>query len=71
MFNRSFQTHSGSLVNYGTIDIQIDSNFESPMHVPVADAHGLVDEKILELVYPLFNILIIHAFSGSDHQKIA
>lgn len=40
------------------------------MHVPVADAHGLVDEKILELVYPLFNIFIIHVFSGSDNLKI-
>ena len=40
------------------------------MHVPVADAHGLVDEEILELVYPLFNIFLIHAFSGSKNLKI-
>jgi hypothetical protein len=62
--------HSGSLVNYGTIDIQFDYNFLSPMNVPVADAHGLVDEEILELVYPLFKIFIIHAFSGSENKKI-
>jgi hypothetical protein len=55
------------LVNYGTIEIQFDYNFERPMYVPVADAHGLVDEEILELVYPLFNIFMIHAFSGPDH----
>jgi hypothetical protein len=40
------------------------------MHVPVADAHGLVDEEILELVYPLFNIFLIHAFCGSEDLKI-
>jgi hypothetical protein len=70
VFNRSFSMHSQSFVNYGTIEIQFDYNFESPMHVPVADAHGLVDEEILELVYPLFNIFIIHAFSGSENLKI-
>jgi hypothetical protein len=70
VFNRSFQTHSGSLLNDGTIDIQFDYNFESHMHVPVADAHGLVDEEILELVYPLFNIFLIHALSGSENLKV-
>jgi hypothetical protein len=34
------------------------------MFVPVADAHGLVEEDILERVYPLFNIFLIHAFAG-------
>jgi hypothetical protein len=40
------------------------------MHVPVADGHGLVDEEILELVYPMFNIFIIHVMSGSENLKI-
>jgi hypothetical protein len=40
------------------------------MYVPVADAHGLVDEDILRLVYPLFDIYIIHSFTG-DENKIA
>jgi hypothetical protein len=40
------------------------------MYVPVADAHGLVDEEILQLVYPLFDIFIIHSFTG-DENKIA
>jgi hypothetical protein len=48
VFNRTFQTHSKSMVNYGSIEIQFDSNFEHPMFVPVADAHGLVEEEILE-----------------------
>ena len=37
------------------------------MYAPVADAHGLVDIKILEMVYPLFNIFVIHTFVGEDH----
>jgi hypothetical protein len=40
------------------------------MFVPVADAHGLVEEDILERVYPLFNIFMIHSFEGSEHQKV-
>jgi hypothetical protein len=40
------------------------------MHIPVADAHGLVDEDILERVYPIFNIFMIHALAGPDHLKI-
>jgi hypothetical protein len=71
VFNRTFQTHSKSLVNYGSIDIQFDYNFEHPMFVPVADAHGLVDDDILERVYPLFNIFMIHSLSGVEHQDVA
>ena len=56
------------MVNYGSIDIQFDYNFEHPMFVPVADAHGLVEDEILETVYPLFNIFMIHALSGAEHQ---
>jgi hypothetical protein len=48
VFNRTFQVHSESLVNYGSIEIQFDYNFEHPMFVPVADAHGLVEKDILE-----------------------
>jgi hypothetical protein len=70
VFNRTFQTHSRSLVNYGSIEIQFDYNFEEPMFVPVADAHGLVEEDILERVYPLFNIFMIHSFEGAEHQKV-
>ena len=70
VFNRTFQTHSKSLVNYGSIEIQFDYNFAEPMFVPVADAHGLVEEDILERVYPLFNIFMIHSFEGSEHQKV-
>jgi hypothetical protein len=58
------------LVNYGSIEIQFDYNFEHPMFVPVADAHGLVEEDILERVYPLFNIFLIHAFAGEEHEAI-
>jgi hypothetical protein len=71
VFNRTFQTHSRSLVNYGSIEIQFDYNFEHPMFVPVADAHGLVEEDILERVYPMFNIFLIHSFVGAEHQAIA
>ena len=71
VLNRTFQTHSKSLVNYGCIDIQFDYNFEHPMFVPVADAHGLVDDDILERVYPLFNIFMIHTLSGLEHQEVA
>ncbi len=39
------------------------------MYVPVADAHGLVDHDILDLVYPLFNIFVIHSFT-SEKDKI-
>jgi hypothetical protein len=69
IFNRTFQTHSESLVNYGSIDIQFDYNFEHPMFVPVADAHGLVEEDILERLYPMFNIFLIHSFIGLDHKE--
>ena len=41
------------------------------MFVPVADAHGLVDDEILERVYPLFNIFMIHTLSGLEHQEVA
>ena len=70
VFNRSFQTHSKSLVNYGSIEIQFDYNFEHPMFVPVADAHGLVEEDILEQVIPMFNIFLIHSFVGAEHQAV-
>ena len=40
------------------------------MHIPVADAHGIVEEGILERVYPMFNIFIIHALAGPEHKKI-
>ncbi len=40
------------------------------MYVPVADAHGLVDNEILDLVYPLFNIFVIHSFTGEKEQLI-
>jgi hypothetical protein len=39
------------------------------MYVPVADAHGLVDEDILNLVYPLFNVFVIHSFT-SENDKL-
>ena len=71
VFNRTFQTHSKSFVNYGSIEIQFDYNFEHPMLVPVADAHGLVEDGILERVYPLFDIFMIHSFSGNEHQEVA
>jgi hypothetical protein len=71
VFNRTFQTHSNSLVSYGSIDIQFDYNFEHPMFVPVADAHGLVEHDILERVYPLFNIFIIHSLNDNEHQEVA
>ena len=72
VFNRKFETHSKlSLVNYGSIDIQFDYNFEHPIFVPVADAHGLVDDDILERVYPLFNIFMIHTLPGLEHQEVA
>jgi hypothetical protein len=71
LFNRTFQTHSKSLINYGSIDIQFDYNFEYQMFVPVADGHGLVEDDILERVYPLFNIFIVHSFSGFEHQEVA
>jgi hypothetical protein len=37
----------------------------------VADAHGLVEDDILELVYPLFNVFIIHSFFGQEHEEVA
>ena len=40
------------------------------MFVPVADAHGLVEEDILEQLYPLFNIFLIHSFVGEEHEAI-
>ena len=70
LFNRTFSTQSKSFVNYGSIEIQFDYNFEKPIFVPVADAHGLVEEKILELVYRMFKIFIIHVFVGPEHQEI-
>ena len=70
VFNRKFETHSTSFVNHGCIDIQFDFNFEDPMYVPIADAHGLVEEEILRLVYPLFNIFVIHSFTGENDKQI-
>jgi len=70
VFNRTFQTHSKSLVNFGSIEIQFDYNFEKPMFVPVADAHGLVEEDILEQVYQMFNIFLIHSFIGEEHEAV-
>lgn len=68
LFNRTFPTHSNSLANYGSIDIQFDYNFEKPMYIPVADAHGLVDKKILSMVHNLFNIFVIHTLVGEDNK---
>ena len=41
------------------------------MFVPVADAHGLVEDDILERVYPLFKIFMIHSSIGDDNQQVA
>ena len=71
VFNRTFETHSNSMINYGSIEIQFDYNFEHPIFVPVADAHGLVEDEILERVYPLFNIFMIHSYGGNEHQEVA
>ena len=70
VFNRRFQLHSHSLVNYGSVEIQFDYNFQNPMHIPVAEAHGLVQESILEILYPLFNVFLIHIFKGEEHMKV-
>ena len=40
------------------------------MYIPVADAHGLVDDEILSLVYPLFNIFVIHSFTDEKHKLV-
>ena len=40
------------------------------MYVPVADAHGLVDKDLLNLVYPLFNIFVIHSFTSENDQMV-
>jgi hypothetical protein len=40
------------------------------MYVPVADAHGLVDEDILNLVYPLFNVFVIHSFTSENDKLV-
>ena len=40
------------------------------MFVPVADAHGLVEEEILKQVYPMFNIFMIYSFIGAEHQAV-
>jgi hypothetical protein len=40
------------------------------MFIPVADAHGIVDEEILNIVYPLFNIFVIHSFTGENDIRI-
>jgi hypothetical protein len=39
------------------------------MYIPVADAHGLVDNEILSVVYPLFNIFVIHSFTGEKDMQ--
>lgn len=39
------------------------------MYIPVADAHGLVDNKILEMVYNIFNVFVIHTFVGEENQN--
>ena len=40
------------------------------MFVPVADAHGLVEDNILEKVFPMFNVFLIHSLIGEDHEAI-
>jgi hypothetical protein len=40
------------------------------MYIPVADAHGLVEDDILSLVYPLFNILVIHSYIDEEDKKM-
>lgn len=40
------------------------------MYVPVADAHGLVDQDLLNLVYSLFNIFVIHSFTSENDLKV-
>ncbi len=39
------------------------------MYIPVADAQGLVDNEILSLMYPLFNVFCIHLFVGEKDQS--
>ena len=39
------------------------------MYIPVADAHGLVENEILSLVYPLFDIFVIHSYAGEQDKQ--
>jgi len=40
------------------------------MYIPVADAHGLVENEILHLMYPLFNIYCIHVFTADNDRLV-
>ena len=40
------------------------------MYVPVADAHGLIEKEILQMIYPLFNIFCIHLFTGEKEKLV-
>jgi hypothetical protein len=68
--NKDFDRHSEAYTNYGCIDIQFDSNFASPLSVPVADAHGIVDIDLLHKLYILFDIFIIHVNNNTQDMLI-
>lgn len=40
------------------------------MYIPVADAHGLVENDILSLIYPLFSIFCVHLFTGEKDKLV-
>ena len=53
------------MTNYGTVEVSFDDNFNKPLSIPVADAHGALDVyRQLPKLSKLFNFYIIHTFKG-------
>ena len=61
--------HNEDSSSFGSIDLQFDYNFATPLYLPVADAHGYLDPQILRKVYNLFDIFIIHILNKDEDKR--
>ena len=60
LFGREFSLHEQNLINFGTVEIQMDLNCAEVEHLVIADAHGSIDIQTLNKIFPLFDGFIIH-----------
>lgn len=61
LFGKDFTGQHKTVINNGTVEIQYDYNCSVTEFFVVADAHGYLSQKEIELLIPLFDNFIIYA----------
>ena len=72
LFGKSFQEKNKyTTLNEGSIEMQFDYNCTKTQFLTVADAHGLIEDQLIENISILFDCIIIHTDQEyQDNQKL-